>query len=241
MTALVFDRLSSDARRLAVQASQKYLGNKDEAPGYVGVFGIDLALTPYAPFTRNARVLRQALSKMDSRASSTFNNAGQNERKSSLDAQAASAGQAAAAAESAGGAGAGAAVGGAPGDAMLAQMASGMIRDFEVMERDQQGYSTTNGLFTIINTLRPLPGRKSLVLFSEGIAIPPAVQRLFLGVDRRRQPRQRQHLRHGRRRSARRKRTGENPRPGERGGRSGRWPAQRERERRAAIEVAREE
>ena len=75
-----------------------------------------------------------------------------------------------------------AAVGGAPGDAMLAQLASGMIRDFEVMERDQQGYSTTNGLFTIINTLRPLPGRKSLVLFSEGIAIPPAVQRLFLGV-----------------------------------------------------------
>ena len=125
MTALVFDRLSPDARRLAVQASQKYLGNKDEAPGYVGIFGIDLALTPYAPFTRNARVLRQALNKMDSRASSTFNNAGQNERRSSLDAQAAAAGQAAAAAESAGGAGAGAAVGGAPGDAMLAQMAVG--------------------------------------------------------------------------------------------------------------------
>jgi VWFA-related protein len=182
VTALVFDRLSSDARRLAVQASQKYLGSKDEAPGYIGVFGIDLALTPYAPFTRNTRVLRQALSKMDSRASSTFNNAGQNERRSSLDAQAASAGQAAAAAETGGGAGAGAAIGGAPGDAMLAQMASGMIRDFEVMERDQQGYSTTNGLFTIINTLRSLPGRKSLVLFSEGIAIPPAVQRLFLGV-----------------------------------------------------------
>ena len=27
-----------------------------------------------------------------------------------------------------------------------------------------------------------LPGRKSLVLFSEGISIPPAVERLFLGV-----------------------------------------------------------
>ena len=50
------------------------------------------------------------------------------------------------------------------------------------MERDQQGYSTTNGLFAIISTLGRLPGRKSLVLFSEGIAIPPAVQRLFLGV-----------------------------------------------------------
>ena len=118
MTALVFDRLSPDARRLAVQASQNYLGNKDEAPGYVGIFGIDLALTPYAPFTRNARVLRQALDKMDSRASATFNNAGQNAaEKPALIAQAAAAGQAVAAAESAGGAGAGAAIGGAPGDA----------------------------------------------------------------------------------------------------------------------------
>ncbi len=57
-----------------------------------------------------------------------------------------------------------------------------MIRDFDAMERDQQGYSTTNGLFAVIGALRQLPGRKSLVLFSEGLAIPPAVQRLFLGV-----------------------------------------------------------
>src|SRR5688500_17455697 len=57
-----------------------------------------------------------------------------------------------------------------------------MLRNFELMERDQQGYSTTNGLFAIIKAMRGLPGRKSLVLFSEGIAIPPAVQRLFLGV-----------------------------------------------------------
>ena len=109
MTALVFDRLNPEARRLAVQAAQKYLGNKDEAPGYFGVFSIDLALTPYAPFTRNSRVLRQALTKMESRSSSSFNNAGQQDKKSSLDAQAAAASQAVAAAESAGGPGAGAA------------------------------------------------------------------------------------------------------------------------------------
>ena len=29
-----------------------------------------------------------------------------------------------------------------------------MIEDFDVMERDQQGYSTTNGLFAIISALR---------------------------------------------------------------------------------------
>jgi VWFA-related protein len=182
VTALVFDRLSPEARRLAVQASQNYLGTKDEATNYIGIFGIDLALTPYAPFTRNGRVLRQALTKMASRGSASFNSPEQQQQKRNADQQAAMAGQAAASAMSAGGPGAAAAVGGAPGDALLAQMQSKMIQDFDLMERDQQGYSTTNGLFAIISTLGRLPGRKSLILFSEGLKIPPAVLRLFQGV-----------------------------------------------------------
>jgi VWFA-related protein len=180
--ALVFDRLSPEGRRLAVQAAQGYLGTKEEAPGYIGIFFIDLALTPYAPFTRNANVLRQALTRMSKGASSSFNNSVQRQQKTNADQQAASAGQAVASAAAAGGPGASAAMGSAPAAAMLAQMQSKMLQDFDLMERDQQGYSTTNGLFAIISTLRGLPGRKSLVLFSEGIALPPAVQRLFLGV-----------------------------------------------------------
>ena len=215
MTALVFDRLSPEASRLAVQAAQNYLGTKEEAPNYIGIFGIDLALTPYAPFTRNAHVLRQALASMAGRASASFNSPEQRQQKTNADQLAASAGQAAASAEAAGGPGASAAMGTSPAAAQLAQMQSKMIRDFDVMERDQQGYSTTNGLFAIINTLRRLPGRKSLVLFSEGLAIPPAGAAVVPGRHRCREPRQRQHLHHGRRRAARRERAGEDPRSGE--------------------------
>jgi VWFA-related protein len=182
VTALVFDRLSPEARKLAVQAARGYLGTKEEAPDYLGIFGIDMALTPYAPFTRNAYVLRQALETVAGRASASFNSPEQRQQKASADQQAAAAEQAVAGAAAAGGPGASAAIGTTPGDALLAQMQSKMIEDFDVMERDQQGYATTNGLFAIISTLQRLPGRKSLVLFSEGIAIPPAVQRLFLGV-----------------------------------------------------------
>jgi len=182
VTAIVFDRLSPEARRLAVQAAQSYLGTKEEAPNYIGIFGIDMALTPYAPFTRNARVLKQALASMASRGSASFNSPEQRQQKKDADRQAASAGQTAASAESVGGRGASAAIGTSPAAAQMAQMQSKMIQDFDVMERDQQGYSTTNGLFAIINTLRRLPGRKSLVLFSEGIELPAAVQRLFEGV-----------------------------------------------------------
>src|SRR5262245_38685816 len=65
---------------------------------------------------------------------------------------------------------------------MLAQMQANMIRGFDALDRDQSGYSTVNGLFAIVEQMRRLPGRKSIILFSEGIALPPAVQRLFIGV-----------------------------------------------------------
>jgi VWFA-related protein len=182
VTALVFDRLTPEARRQAVQAAQTYVGNVEQTPTHIGVFGIDLALQPYAPFTRNATLLREALAKVAGGASASFNNPEFQQQRRNADQQGAMAGASAANAVAAGGPGASTAMGGAPGDALLAQMQSQMIRDFDVMERDQQGYATTNGLFAIISALRRLPGRKSLVLFSEGLALPPAVQRLFTGL-----------------------------------------------------------
>jgi VWFA-related protein len=179
--ALVFDRLRPEARKLAVEAARSYVGSKQESDSYMGIFGVDIGLASYAGFTRNTRVLRDALDKMGSRGSASFNNPDQKQQRANLDQQAESAKQQMSAAPSAGAEASGA-MGTSPGAMMLAQMASNMIRDFDVMERDQQGYSTTNGLFAIINSLRLLPGRKSLVLFSEGLALPPAVQRLFIGV-----------------------------------------------------------
>ena len=183
VTALVFDRLNPEARRLAVRAAQDYLGTNRPAPNYIGVFGIDLALTPYAPFTRDREVLRRALDRIANQASARFNAADQHDEKAAADQRAAIAEQNVARAAAAGGHGAASeAMGTAPSEALFAEMQSKMIRDFEVMERDQQGYATTDGLFAIVSTLQRVPGRKSLVFFSEGLAIPPAVQRLFRGV-----------------------------------------------------------
>ena len=181
VTALVFDRLTPEARRLAVLAAQNYLGSKAQAPGYVGIFGIDLAMSPFAPFTRSTEVLKQGLDKMAQRATSTLNSAEARERATKLEQAAGSAAAATAAAESAAGAG-GANVGTGAGDAMLAQMQANIIRGYDALDRDQSGHSTVNGLFAIIEQMRRLPGRKSIVLFSEGIALPTAVQRLFVGV-----------------------------------------------------------
>jgi VWFA-related protein len=181
VTALVFDRLTPEARRLAVEAAQNYVGAKPEAPGYIGIFGVDLSLMPIAPFTRNTRVLKGALDRMATRATTTFNSAEAREKATGLEQAASAAAQSTAAAEASAGA-SGSSVGTGAGGAMLAQMQANMIRGFDALERDEAGYSTTNGLFAIIDGMRRLPGRKSIILFSEGIALPPAVQRLFIGV-----------------------------------------------------------
>ena len=81
VTALVFDRLTSESRQLAVQAAQNYLGNRAETTSYIGIFGVDLGFTAYAPFTRNANVLRQALARMGRRGSASFNSPEQKQQK----------------------------------------------------------------------------------------------------------------------------------------------------------------
>jgi VWFA-related protein len=181
VTALLFDRLTPEARQLAVQASQGYLGSKPEAPGYVGVFSIDLAMSPLAPFTRNMHVLKAALDKMAQRATTTSGSQEARDKATSLEQAAASASQGTAAAEASAGAG-GSNVGTGAGDAMLAQMQANMIRGFDALERDELGSSTVNALFAVIEQMRRLPGRKSVVLFSQGISLPPAVQRQFEGI-----------------------------------------------------------
>ena len=54
-----------------------------------------------------------------------------------------------------------------------------MIRTFDALERDQQGFATTNGLLAVVNGLKAIPGRKTVVFFSEGMAIPANVQAQF--------------------------------------------------------------
>jgi VWFA-related protein len=179
VTALVFDRLTPEARRLALRAARSYLADRPEAPHMIGVFGIDLAFTPYAPFTRDTQLLGQAFDTIERRASSSF---GMDREQMKLANAQAKAAASAADAAIGGAGGANPQNMGATADAQLAQMAQRMQNEFEALDRNEQGYTFVNSLAAIINTMRSLRGRKSLVLFSEGLAIPPAVQPMFVGL-----------------------------------------------------------
>jgi VWFA-related protein len=179
ITALVFDRLTPDARHVAIKAAKEYLGDKKETANYMGVFGIDLSLKPYVPFTRNVEELRKGIDSIENRASASF---GIDRDRLETVQRAAEAAQTStdSAAASAGSGGSG--MGSSGATAQLASMEARMLNGFEVLERDEAGYSQVNALHAMIGAMRSLPGRKSILLFSEGVAIPPAVQRLFLGV-----------------------------------------------------------
>src|ERR1051325_10554099 len=61
-------------------------------------------------------------------------------------------------------------------------MQTSMIEQYQDLERDQQGFATINSLLAVINPMGRLPGRKTLILFSEGLVLAASVLMKFPGV-----------------------------------------------------------
>lgn len=180
VVAFVFDRLSPEARALATQAARTYIGDGSVAANTTAVFGVDLSLVLYQPFTRDARAIREALDVVSQRSTSPFGTSRQVQNAAAAEAQRTSDQVATATALAGPGQAPDVAAGAAT--AQFAQMQSRMLRGFESLERDQQGYATSNALLAIVSAMRAIPGRKSLVFFSEGLSIPPNVQQQFVSV-----------------------------------------------------------
>ena len=169
VVALVFERLAPEARAIAHKAALGYLNQLGQTPSLVGVFGIDLSLVTHQNYTRDTARLRKALDDVGNRTAAQAESQGGPAREAGE--RAAGGGSALStlaggglAAAQAAQAGAGAA---AP-EAIAADMQRRTLETFEVLEREQQGLSTANALLAVINGMRVRPGRKSLVLFSEG-------------------------------------------------------------------------
>ncbi len=189
--ALVFDRLTQDARKRAHDAAVSYVGEEERPNDFIGVFNIDLSLKVLQNYTTDNRLIREAIDKAGVMVSSTFNSNAEQARSQNVQIeqlrQQVGASQSAAAAAGASGnaAGAGAAgsaAGAADVDLQFAEMTRRSLETFEVLERDQQGYATSNGLLAVVNSMRSLPGRKAVIFFSEGLSIPPNVVAHFRSV-----------------------------------------------------------
>jgi VWFA-related protein len=191
VTALVFDRLSLEARTLARRAGMTYAQEGMAGGDFTAVFGIDQSLRTCQSFTDNSELVKQAIERATSTSPSTYaSSAGKirdlADRSNVLDQQVSSsesAAQAAGAArDSAGASAAGSGAGQAAAEQLFNQMQTNILEQFEGLERDQQGFATINSLLAVINPMKNLPGRKTVIFFSEGLALPSSVQTKFPAV-----------------------------------------------------------
>ena len=176
--AFVFDRLSSQARKTAEKAALSYTDRGYVEGDLVAVFAIDLALHTLQPFTNDVKAVKNALARAATQGNTGFSSERQEARDRTESSDRADA-----------------TLNGLTGNSASANTASlvasqqafdevqiNMIRTFDALERDQQGYATTNGLLAVVNGLKAIPGRKTVVFFSEGLAIPANVQAQFRSV-----------------------------------------------------------
>ena len=191
VTALVFDRLSPEARALARKAGLAYAQEGMATGGFTGVFGIDQALRTIQNFTDDAQLVKDAVESVTGTAISNYNsNAGKmrdnTERSAVLEQQIAAATGAASAAgaaqDSAGAAAASADAGQASIQQKFLEIETQMLDHYERLERVQQGFATINSLLAVISPMQNLPGRKTIIFFSEGLKLPPSVVQKFPSV-----------------------------------------------------------
>jgi VWFA-related protein len=188
VTALVFDRLSPEARALARKAGFAYAQEGMATGGFTGVFGIDQALRTVQNFTDDAQLVKDAVESVTGSAISNYNSNASKmrdnvERSAVLDQQIAAATGAASAAGAARDSGGAAAASADAGQASIQQkfveMETQMLDHYERLERDQQGFATINSLLAVISPMQNLPGRKTIIFFSEGLKLPPSVVQKF--------------------------------------------------------------
>jgi len=182
VVAVVFDRLRPGARTFARQAVLGYVDRAPSSQSWMGVFSIDRALRTLQPFTGDHDTVRRSLEGALTLASPAM--AGVRERDAIRNAYAGLAtgiGQAHVAS---------AELSGVPEcrnaedelTRRLEILDSRMVEAFESLERDEQGFATLHALLALVGGLETVPGRKAIVLFSEGLAIPAGVESAFRSV-----------------------------------------------------------
>jgi VWFA-related protein len=184
--ALVFDRLSPEGRASATKGARTAL-TAVGGTEFFGVFVNDQSLRTLQTFTTDKAKVEAAIATAATTATASFrredgvsmSGRGDSHAATSYTASAEFAGRALGTARPTGAQGTDA---GVISEQALTRMVRRAETTFELLSRDHQGFSTTNGLMALIAALAPLPGRKSIVFFAETLAIPVAVQARFESV-----------------------------------------------------------
>lgn len=166
--ALVFDRLTPGARYRATQAALSYLHDSASKDEFFGVFLTDLSVRVLQPFTEDRQLVAAGIEQAAVHSPAlSISNTARTRGNREIAATALLMSQMRAEDRS---------------GPLPPTITGGLLEWLEQMERDQLGNATTRGLLFVTSLLRPLPGRKAVIFFSEGLILPPSVIKTFDAV-----------------------------------------------------------
>jgi VWFA-related protein len=184
VTAILFDRLSPEVRPLAGRAALEYVSTLVPPLDYAGVFLADIALKPFQPFTSVQDTLRSAVARAVSTAPSNLTTKSESfgsSRIQNLDPnQAPTVG-----AEAAGGyinaleREKGLTGGAGDSEVMLRQMELRMTESYHQFLAESEGQASLAGLRAVVKGLSVLPGRKSILYFTEALTVTDRLKSRF--------------------------------------------------------------
>lgn len=179
-TALVFDHLSAESLRLAQKATLEFVPMAGESSARVGVFATDPGVRVIQAYTTDRTRIRQGVEKVMASGTSTEEQKAQRmdellDRRRELATQTQSAESSAASALGGAATRVASEIGARETELQLLQTELNMIRSFDYLDRGHRGYDTSLALLSVIETLAYTPGRKTIVFFSEGLPVTPAL------------------------------------------------------------------
>lgn len=180
VTALIFDALSPDALSITQKAALNYVPMVGESEARIGVFGTEPGLKILQSYTTDLALVRKGIREVTATGTSAKDlKADQKRELASELAQLDVANTRILGAASGGGQAlseAGTAIGQIDMQQKMVESQKRMLDAFESIDRDHRGYAVTTALQTVLLSLSDIGGRKTVVLFSEGLPASPAMR-----------------------------------------------------------------
>jgi VWFA-related protein len=179
-TAIVFDHLSSESLRLAQRATLDYVPMSGDSEVRVGVFATDPGIRVVQSFTTQRALVRRAVAQVVPSGTSaeeqkTDRNDELTDRRRTLESENRAAAASGVSASGSSLARTSSEIGERETELRLIQTELNMLRSFDNLDRAHKGYDTAEALLAVVQQLSYLPGRKTIVFFSEGLPVSPAL------------------------------------------------------------------
>ena len=186
IVTIVFERMGPRSRLFAQQAATEFLSNEFRSNTYGGVFSLDYRLNALQPYTNNQELLRGAIARATTGNYTEFRKDSENVLNNlAVELSSGQGGLKLTPAggdpfQSAGAATQGAESAGLSSDSQMA-MARLVWKQMEMVSYGA-GWRSLDGLRTLVEAQAGLPGRKTVLLLSEGLVVPWQVENMFQAI-----------------------------------------------------------